>query len=109
MELKKTTMLVHKVRSSDLHEFIESKINRKCVVFSYRDGGDFSSQFSVSKLTEVEDFNIANEYLFGRVYSDQWKAYKEGKLLDLHPGILLDGLCEDGYLEPGMYLVLHEK
>lgn len=107
MELKKTAMLIHEVYSNDLHEFIKSKINRKCVAFSYEEGRGIFSRFLVRKLTEVEADHL-NDGLPDRYYLDQWEAYKAGNLSTLRPGIILDGLCEDGYIEPGVYLVVRE-
>jgi hypothetical protein len=105
MELKKISRFVHEVSSNDLHEFIKSKINRKCVAFSYEEGSGVFSRFVVRKLTEVE---ANNKHIPPRYYSEQWEKYKAGKLPTLRPGIILDGLCEDGHIEPGVYLVVHE-
>jgi len=107
MELKKISRLIHEVSSNDLHEFIKNKINRKCVAFSYEEGGGVFSRFFVRKLTEVEADHI-NDGLPDHYYSEQWEKYKAGKLLTVHPGIILDGLCEDGHIEPGMYFVIRE-
>jgi len=105
MELKKTAMLVYEVSSNDLHEFIKSKINRKCVTFSYEENDGVFARFFVRKLTEVE---ANNKNIPPRYYSEQWEKYKAGNLSTLRPGIILDGLCEDGYIEPGVYLVVRE-
>lgn len=95
--LKARKETVFRVDAYDLNDFVKQVTGKEYESQCYLEGGhDSNHRFSVDKWKEDSDLD--------NFYVKEWEEFRaDGK--DPSVQVILDGLCSEGFIEEGVYLI----